>query len=59
MTHQDGTETPPRPLLYDRLGGVYHIASVVDELIDRVMNDARLNANRGRRSPPPGVGGGV
>ena len=31
--------------LYDRLGGVYNIAAVVDDLIDRVMSDARLNAN--------------
>jgi hemoglobin len=34
-----------RPSLYDRLGGVYNIATVVDDLIDRVMSDARLNAN--------------
>jgi hemoglobin len=34
-----------RPSLYDRLGGVYNIATVVDDLIDRVMTDARLNAN--------------
>jgi hemoglobin len=33
------------PSLYDRLGGVYNIAVVVDGLIDRVMVDARLNAN--------------
>jgi hemoglobin len=31
--------------LYDRLGGVYNIATVVDDLIDRVMADPRLNAN--------------
>jgi hemoglobin len=31
--------------LYDRLGGVYAIAVVVDDFIDRVMNDPRLNAN--------------
>jgi hemoglobin len=31
--------------LYDRLGGVYSIAVVIDDFIDRVMNDARLNAN--------------
>ena len=35
-------DTPP---LYDRLGGVYNIAPVVDDLIDRVMSDLRLNAN--------------
>ena len=33
------------PSLYDRLGGVYAIAAVVDDLIDRVMDDPRLNAN--------------
>jgi hemoglobin len=33
------------PTLYDRLGGVYNIATVVDDLIDRVMTDPRLNAN--------------
>jgi hemoglobin len=38
---------PPleQPSLYDRLGGVYNIATVVDDLIDRVMADPRLNAN--------------
>ena len=45
MTHQDETETPTRPSLYDRLGGVYNIAPVVDNLIDHVMIDPRLNAN--------------
>ena len=30
--------------LYERLGGVYSIATVVDDLIDRVMADERLNA---------------
>ena len=34
-----------RPSLYDRLGGVYNIAVVVDDFIDRVMGDPRLNAN--------------
>ena len=33
------------PSLYDRLGGVYNIATVIDDLIDRVMADDRLNAN--------------
>jgi hemoglobin len=45
MTHQNETETTVRPSLYDRLGGVYNIASVVDDLIDRIMVDPRLNAN--------------
>src|SRR5881227_1580698 len=37
-----GQETPS---LYDRLGGVYNIAVVVDDFIDRIMVDPRLNAN--------------
>jgi hemoglobin len=45
MAHQDETEAPARPSLYDRLGGVYNIATVVDGLIDRIMVDPRLNAN--------------
>ena len=31
--------------LYERLGGVYNIAIVVDDFIDRIMADPRLNAN--------------
>jgi hemoglobin len=31
--------------LYDRLGGIYNIATVVDAFIDRIMADPRLNAN--------------
>lgn len=34
-----------KPSLYTRLGGVYSIATVVDDFIDRVMVDPRLNAN--------------
>ena len=37
--------TQDLPSLYERLGGVYSIATVVDDLIDRVMVDPRLNAN--------------
>jgi len=33
------------PTLYDRLGGAYNIAVVVDDFIDRIMVDDRLNAN--------------
>ena len=33
------------PSLYERLGGVYSIATVIDDLIDRIMADPRLNAN--------------
>jgi len=45
--------------LYDRLGGVYSIATVVDDFIDRIMLDARLNANpqveeADHRVSPPG-----
>ena len=50
---------PERPSLYDRLGGVYSIATVVDLLIDRIMVDPRLNANplvdeAHHRVPPAG-----
>jgi hemoglobin len=37
--------TPSQSTLYERLGGVYSIAAVVDDLINRVMDDPRLNAN--------------
>jgi hemoglobin len=48
-----------KPSLYERLGGVYSIATVVDDFIDRVMTDPRLNANprvneAHHRVPPPG-----
>ncbi len=33
------------PSLYERLGGVFAIATVVDNFIDRVMSNPRLNAN--------------
>lgn len=38
-------EEATQPSLYDRLGGVYGIAPVVDELIDRLDADDILNAN--------------
>ena len=49
----------PQVTLYERLGGVYAIATVVDDLIDRVMVDPRLNANppvdeAHHRFPPAG-----
>lgn len=31
--------------LYERLGGVFAVAAVVDDFIDRIMVDPRLNAN--------------
>src|SRR5467141_3485909 len=45
--------------LYDRLGGVYSIATVVNDFIDRIMVDPRLNANPSvdeahHRVPPAG-----
>src|SRR5499433_1734760 len=45
--------------LYDRLGGVYSIATVVDDFIDRIMKDPKLNANplvneAHHRVPPAG-----
>jgi hemoglobin len=42
---EDAMEPEESPSLYDRLGGVYNIATVVDDFIDRVMSDARLNKN--------------
>src|ERR671939_369162 len=38
-------QAPQKPTLYDRLGGVYNIATVVDDFIDRIVVDPRLNAN--------------
>ena len=37
-------ETQPTSL-YERLGGIYSIATVIDDFIDRIMADDRLNAN--------------
>lgn len=50
---------PKRLSLYDRLGGVYTIATVVDDLMGRIMIDPRLNANplaeeAHHRVPPAG-----
>ena len=47
------------PSLYERLGGVYSIATVMDDFIDRIMVDPRLNANprvneAHHRVPPAG-----
>lgn len=47
------------PSLYERLGGVYSIATVVDDFINRIMVDPRLNANplvdeAHHRVPPAG-----
>src|SRR5919202_1481112 len=52
-------QTQDTPTLYDRLGGIYNIATVVDDFIDRIMVDPRLNANprvdeAHHRVSPPG-----
>jgi hemoglobin len=39
------SSTTDKPTLYERLGGVYSIAAVVDDFIDRVINNPILNAN--------------
>lgn len=38
-------QQPSTPTLYTRLGGVYSIAAVVDDFIDRIMTDPALNKN--------------
>jgi hemoglobin len=48
-----------KPSLYERLGGVYSIATVVNDFIDRIMIDPRLNSNplideAHHRVPPAG-----
>jgi hemoglobin len=48
-----------KPSLYDRLGGVYSIATVVDDFINRIMINPRLNSNAlvdeaHHRVPPAG-----
>jgi hemoglobin len=52
-------QSAEKPALYDRLGGVYSIATVVDDFINRIMVDSRLNANplvdeAHHRVPPAG-----
>lgn len=56
---QSTTSPSVAPSLYDRLGGVYNIATVVDDFIDRIMVDPRLNKNPAvdeahHRVSPPG-----
>lgn len=53
-------EETSEPSLYDRLGGVFPIASVVDDLIDRVAANDAINANlevneARQRVPKPGL----
>jgi hemoglobin len=60
-----GSETTSeKRSLYDRLGGVYSIATVIDDFIDRIMADPRLNANprvdeAHHRVLPPGLSAAV
>lgn len=59
QTQDTGSPTGAAPSLYDRLGGIYNIATVVDDFIDRIMIDPRLNANprvneAHHRVSPPG-----
>ena len=44
MTHSARAQVT-QPSLYDRLGGVYNIATVVDDFIERLLVNATLNAN--------------
>ena len=44
-TKADDKIEAAKPSLYERLGGVYAIAAVVDDFIDRVMHNPVLNAN--------------
>jgi hemoglobin len=43
QTHSE--DLPAQKSLYDRLGGVYAIAAVIEDFIDRIMDDPKLNAN--------------
>ena len=40
-----GAEEKPKKSLYERLGGVYNIAPVVDEFLEVLYADDILNAN--------------
>jgi len=59
MEARRAVQPQEKPSLYDRLGGIYSIATVVDDFIDRIMVDPRLNANprvdeAHHRVSPPG-----
>ena|SRR5579872_5808892 len=38
-------QTEKKPSLYERLGGAYRIAALVDDFIERIIADPRLNEN--------------
>jgi hemoglobin len=44
LSHVAMAQEPPKAL-YDRLGGVYSIATVVDDFIERLLVNDTLNAN--------------
>jgi hemoglobin len=44
-TRKFGMQPAEKPSLHDRLGGVYSIATILDEFIDGIMADLRLNGN--------------
>ena len=44
-TEEAQAEEKSEPSLYDRVGGVYNIATVVDDLIERLSVDEIMNAN--------------
>ena len=55
-----GQEEKPEKSLYERLGGVYAIATVVDDFIERLLVNDVLNANPAidearKRVPAPGL----
>ena len=46
MVNQTHSKAMPAQIaLYDQLGGVYAIAAVMDDFIDRIMDNPRLDAN--------------
>ena len=55
---QESSQVPERPSLYDRLGGVYNIATVVDDFIDRVQISCHRDGVLGRRRAPKLIPGG-
>lgn len=59
-TRAESEGEAPQASLYDRLGGVYSIATVVDDFIDRLLVNDTLNANPAidearKRVPAPGL----
>ncbi|HEY5339904.1 MAG TPA: group 1 truncated hemoglobin [Candidatus Aquilonibacter sp.] len=45
VTRRSPVQAPKDPTLYERLGGAYRIAILVDDFVDRIMSDSRLEAN--------------